>query len=73
MKHETLHGLFDAWRLPKTIHIQWDRFLELVNQWGFIAPESDIKSLFDWLDKDKDGRLSFEDIRETIGLDVSPK
>jgi len=25
------------------------------------------------MDRDQDGKLSFEDMKETIGLDVSPK
>ena len=41
--------------------------------WGFIAPESQVRDLFNWMDHDKDGQLSFEDLRETIGLDVSPQ
>ena len=41
--------------------------------WGFIAPDDQVRELFNWLDKDKDGQLSFEDLRETIGLDVSPQ
>ena len=32
-----------------------------------------MRDLFDWMDNDKDGRVSFADLRETIGLDVSPK
>ena len=44
-----------------------------MNHWSFIAPEEQIRELFNWLDKDKDGQLSFEDLRATIGLDVSPQ
>lgn len=40
--------------------------------WGYIAPEQDIRDVFNWLDSDKDGQVSFEDLRESIGLDVSP-
>ena len=29
--------------------------------------------LFDWLDNDKDGKLSYEDLKETIGQDIAPK
>ena len=45
----------------------------MMKLWGFEAPDYQIKDLFDWLDHDKDGKLSFNDIRETIGLDVSPR
>lgn len=44
-----------------------------MNFWGFVASEDQIQDLFKWLDHDKDGQLCFEDLRETIGLDVSPK
>lgn len=44
-----------------------------MNFWSFIATDDETRDLFNWLDKDKDGELSFNDLRETIGLDVSPK
>ena len=47
--------------------------MELMHHWGFKASEDEIRDLFNWLDKDQDGELSFLDLRETIGLDVSPK
>lgn len=45
----------------------------MINLWGFVTSECQIRELFDWLDYDKDGKLGYEDLRETIGLDVSPK
>ena len=38
-----------------------------------MATNQQVQDLFIWLDHDKDGQLCFEDLRETIGLDVSPK
>ena len=72
-QHASLKGVFDEWRLPSDNYVQFDRFLELMRNWGFVASEDQIRDLFNWLDKDQDGKLSFEDMRETIGLDVSPK
>ena len=59
--------------MPSENYVHYPRFAELMNHWSFIAPEEQIRELFNWLDKDKDGKLSFEDLRATIGLDVSPQ
>jgi Ca2+-binding EF-hand superfamily protein len=37
--------------------------------WGF---QSDCRELFDWLDLDKDGVVSFNDLRETAGVEIAP-
>lgn len=29
--------------------------------------------MFDWLDHDRDGRISFEDLRATAGQDLAPR
>ena len=71
--HGSLKRVFDEWRVPSENSIKLDRFMELMHHWGFKASEDEIRDLFNWLDKDQDGELSFLDLRETIGLDVSPK
>jgi len=45
----------------------------LIRSWGFEAPSQQIKEIFDWLDFDQDGSISFEDLRSTAGLDLAPK
>ena len=40
---------------------------------AFVTSEQEVDELFDWLDNDKDGKLSYEDLRETIGQDIAPK
>lgn len=57
----------------KTGYILAEEFAELVSGWGFEAPQSGIKEVFDWLDFDRDGRLTFEDLRATAGQDLAPK
>ena len=44
-----------------------------MQNWGFIATDEQVREVFVWLDHDKDGQISFEDLRETVGLDVAPK
>ena len=51
----------------------FSRFSELMSFWGFVATDDQTNALFNWMDRDQDGKLSFEDMKETIGLDVSPK
>jgi Ca2+-binding EF-hand superfamily protein len=56
----------------KTGFIQYDEFLDIIKGWGFDSSEGLIRELFDWLDKDKDNRISYEDLRSTAGQDVTP-
>jgi len=65
--------VFDEWRLPAENYVTYARFSELMMFWGFVASDDQIQLLFIWMDRDQDGKLSFEDMKETIGLDVSPK
>jgi len=44
----------------------------MMQQWGFLSTEEGILQLFDWLDADKDGRISYEDLRSTAGKDIAP-
>jgi len=39
----------------------------MIISWGFEANEGLIKELFEWLDYDKDHKISFEDLRSTAG------
>lgn len=57
----------------KTGFIQYDEFIDLLNSWGFEATEDRLKELFIWLDKDQDNRISYEDLRSTAGLDITPQ
>ena len=41
--------------------------------WGFDASERNITDLFNWLDADGDGMISFEDLRSTAGQDITPQ
>lgn len=65
--------MFDEWRIPSENYVSFNRFHDLIGFWGFVASSEQIREVFDWLDLDKDGKISFEDVRETIGLDVAPK
>lgn len=56
----------------KSGYIQYDEFLDLIKQWGFEADEYLVRSLFDWLDHDKDNKVSFEDLRSTAGKEIAP-
>lgn len=57
----------------KTGFIIFEDFSELVRSWGFEAPDLMIKEVFDWLDYDKDTRITFEDIRATLGKYLAPR
>ena len=40
-----------------------------MESWGFA---NDCTELFNWLDNDKDGKISFSDLRQTAGAEIAP-
>lgn len=51
----------------KTGYILFDEFAELIRSWSFVAPDEQIREVFNWLDHNKDHKISFEDLRATAG------
>lgn len=43
-----------------------------MEDWGFHAKPEQIDSLLAWLDEDGDGRISYEDLRRTVGKEIAP-
>lgn len=43
-----------------------------MDDWGFHAKPEQIDLLLAWLDEDGDGRISYEDLRRTVGKDIAP-
>jgi Ca2+-binding EF-hand superfamily protein len=39
----------------------------MMQGWGFAADKKDLEELYAWLDSDGDGKISFHDIRKTVG------
>ncbi len=56
------------WKDNKT-HIEFDHFKEMMSSWGFA---NDCTELFNWLDYDQDGKISFNDLRQTAGVEIAP-
>ena len=54
-------------------HITVDQFTEIIRSWGFAAKEKVVKEVFDWLDYDKDQKISFLDLKHTIGYELMPQ
>ena len=52
--------------------IDYAKLESMIRNWGFQATEDNIMELFDWLDYDNDGRISYEDLRSTAGKEISP-
>jgi hypothetical protein len=53
--------------------IIFEEFADLVRSWGFEADDDQIYPIFEWLDFDGDGKITFEDLRATAGQDLAPK
>ena len=70
--YSTLKKAFVDWKLPGKNYFDYPKFKHMMKNWGFVADDSQIKEVYAWMDLDKDGKISFEDLRQTVGLDVSP-
>ena len=71
-QYKTLKSAFVAWKEGKSSYISYERFEELINMWSYVVTEEQIRGLFEWLDADQDGQISFEDLRASIGKDIAP-
>lgn len=65
---KTIKKAFVEWKDHST-HIEFDHFKEMMESWGFA---NDCTELFNWLDFDKDGQISFNDLRMTAGVEIAP-
>ena len=53
-------------------YFDFERFEELMKGWGFASDANVIRELYDWLDADKDGIVTWNDFRTTVGVDIAP-
>lgn len=53
-------------------YISSTELYQIVKGWGFEVTEDSFKELFNWLDADKDDKISYEDLRATAGKEISP-
>ena len=40
--------------------------------WGFASDKAQVRELYDWLDADKDGYVTWHDFRVTAGSEIAP-
>jgi hypothetical protein len=73
LQYKTLKKAFYELDRYKQGHITFDKFVEILVSWGFEARETQFKTLFNWLDYDKDQKISFLDLRNSIGLEILPQ
>jgi len=69
---KTVKKAFTEMNKERTPEIGYDIFKENIMNWGFDVPEHMIEGLYRWLDHDKDGKISFEDLRQTAGKETNP-
>lgn len=53
--------------------INLEQFKEIIESWGFAPQDKIVKEVFDWLDNDKDEKISFLDLKQTIGYELMPQ
>ena len=47
-------------------------FKEILESWSFVARETDIKLLFQWLDVDQDEKITMADFKKRLGFEITP-
>ena len=62
--YKTLKKAYAEWKLPGCNYFDYPKFEEMMTtNWGFRADSNQIRELYNWMDGDKDGKISFEDLR----------
>lgn len=78
VKQRFIDKTFQSYKSVKKAFVEWkrdqkyvelDRFKEIMNNWGL---DENCAELFDLLDADKDGKLSFTDLKATLGSEIAP-
>ena len=54
-------------------HVTFEQFNEIVKSWGFEATDKVVMEVFNWLDFDRDQRINFLDLKNTLGLELMPQ
>lgn len=49
-----------------------EAFEEILESWGFHGRPEDTRMLFDWLDYDRDEKITFLDLKQAIGFELVP-
>jgi len=69
---KTLKKAFWDLNLGKTGHIIKDELAYYLTHWGFKYSEEGLNCLFNSIDVDQDGKISYEDFQNSIGKEISP-
>ena len=72
LQYKTTKRAFKEMNHSKDGFIDYAKLQQMVENWGFEATESSVSELFNWLDYDKDGLISYEDLRSTAGREIAP-
>lgn len=73
LQYRTIKKAYIEMDRYKKGHITLDTFEEILESWGFVAKEKDARDLFDWLDNDKDQKITLLDLKNTIGFEILPQ
>lgn len=69
---KTVKRAFVEWKRSGEAYIEFDSFRRYMEEWGFNAKPEQVDALLAWLDADGDGRISYEDMRRSMGKEIAP-
>lgn len=73
LQWKTIKKAFSDLNKGKTGAINPDELKVYLNNWGLPISEDQFKDIFDFMDSDKDGKITYEDLQNTIGKFISPE
>jgi len=68
----TLKKAFTDLNTARSGSIMPSELSNYMKHWGYYLNEKQFKILFDHLDYDKDGKISYEDFQNSVGSEISP-
>ena len=72
MQWKTLKQGFKSLNKGQKGNVDRDDLTKMLERWGIQLSTDKVEELFKYLDLDKDGRISYKDFQNTIGMEITP-
>lgn len=72
-QYSNLTKAFYELSMGRNSTISYQSLKTVLKNWNFEVSEENFNLLFNWLDQDQDGEISYEDLRVTAGRDITPQ
>lgn len=73
LQWKSIKKAFSDLNKGKTGAINPQEIKTYLNHWGLIITDDQFKEIFDFMDHDKDGKITYEDLQQSVGKYISPE